>query len=495
MTAARQVAALLALRWQMLRSPRRRLAVAVAAVAGVAVVVLAASQAATLSAALPAVGPDALPLLLLVFVVVVLVGGVASGGGTEIVPSSHLVAFPVSAAAVFTASVVVSPLNFAWVMLVLGLVWVVAAAAPPDPLLAGGLLAGYVLVATVLALAASWWIVAVRATRRGRRATAALGLLLAGVGVAMALGGSLDEAVGASPLASVDTVLTQPTGVGVASLVATLALAVAVAVPLGARGTRAALARRDIAALPEGRALPRRNLPGRELWAVLAIDRAGVRRSAPIRRGLVLMVAGPGVAALVGGATWADLVIVPPLVAVGAALLFGINVMSLDGGGGLWLESTPRDVDMALLAKAWVTGEVVLLAVVATLLVVTVRLGPPPSASVAAAVGASGLVGVCLAVAVALRRSLRAPFKADLRSLRDAPAPPGAMLATALRLSLVAVVPAVLFGVAVRLPGVGVTAMVTALLLLATGGHLWRTRRLWRDPALRSSVVAKISLG
>ncbi|MGB9375188.1 MAG: hypothetical protein WCA82_13650, partial [Jiangellales bacterium] len=103
-TTTRQVRALLLLRWQMLRTSKAR--IGATAAAGVALGLLVGGTAA--AAAAPDVyvveAGSILPTVLLAFAVVTAISGIATGGGTEIVPAAHLVAFPVSPRAVFVGS-------------------------------------------------------------------------------------------------------------------------------------------------------------------------------------------------------------------------------------------------------------------------------------------------------------------------------------------------------------------------------------------------------
>jgi hypothetical protein len=203
----------------------------------------------------------------------------------------------------------------------------------------------------------------------------------------------------------------------------------------------------------------------------------------------------PGIAAAVSAPSWSDLVILPPLVAAGAALLFAINVVSLDGPGALWLESTPQSPAVALTSKAWATAEVVLTTVLMTMAVVTARLGAPQQPRLVLTLALSVLVGVVWAVALALRRSIRKPHKADLRSARDTPGPPTAMLAHAVRLTLFAIIPGTGFTLLLVAGPLWLLPAFAGVMVALAGLHMRRTWREWDSPSRRSLVVARVALG
>jgi hypothetical protein len=497
-TTARAVGALLTLRWQMLRTTRARIGATVAA--GVALGLLVGGTA--VAAAAPGTylveAGSLLPTVLLAFAVVTAVSGIATGGGTEIVPAAHLVAFPVPPRAVFVGSALLAPFNLAWTVQLLALVWVTSYVAPgaSGMLVALPLLLLFVATATALGLALSWWVTGVRETRRGRRASELATAAVVGLVGWLAVSGRLAQTLDASPLADLVVSFVAPDRRNTwLWLVGLLAVAV-LGTRAGFRATAWTLRRReDSAATGESSPVRRRRAPTGELRALVAIDRASVWRSRPIRRGVVVLGVAPGVAAVVGGMSWDDLAILPGLVASGAALLFGVNAFCLDGSGAAWLESTPRAARAAFASKARVTGEVVLVAVLMTILLGGLRAPSPPTLGEVTVVLAAAMAGTSWTVALAMRLSIRRPHKADLRGPRDTPAPPAAMTGYSARLAAMATLLGAAFAMVVRLdtpwPGLLLALALVALALR----HLLVSARVWADDRARAGVVTRVAFG
>jgi len=497
-TAVHQVRVLLALRWKMLRSVKARLAVVAGMGVAAGLILGVATVAGSLSREFEQGATVLLPALLATFIVLAVVGGLAAGGGTEIIPAGQLITYPISPRAIYLGSVALAPLNFAWAAQIVVLVGMVVYLATPRSAAPLGvlLLLTFAGTSTALGLAVSWFIVGIRQNQVGRWVTTSLGLLTVAVAILAALTGVLRALIENPLLINLAQSLTRPLSATALGWFAALALLSVTAATLGSQACNWSLRRRDV---PTGTQDSRRHLrrnPKSSAWReTVAVDRGSVWRSRPIRRGLVLMGLAPGVAAAVSAVGWEDLVVLPPLVAAGAALLFAINVLSLDGPGALWLESTPRSPALALASKAWVSGEVVLFTVACSMLVITVALGPPQQPRLALTLALSMAVGVVWAVALALRRSVRTPNKADLQSARDTPGPPAAMLAHAVRLTTFAIV-----------PGVGFTLLLVAgpwwLLLVFAAGmlglaalHVRHTWQDWSRPAWRALVVTRVARG
>lgn len=498
MSAGRQVLLLFGLRWRMLRSTRPRLVVTAAAGTTVGLLVGVGLVATSISREYEQTAQSLLPILLLAFVVISVLGGLAAGGGTEIVPSSQLVAFPVSPRAVYIGSVALAPLNFAWTVQMVVLVGLVVYVGDTwsTRTVASGLMLVFAAAATTGGLALSWWLAGLRQSRAWRIATNTIGIALIAGAIAAALAGQGLTLLRLPALNGLARQMFAPQPAAVVAWLIALALLTSAFVALGSRATAWSLTRRDEPSTQrEARTYPRRT-PHRSTWAAtLATDRASVWRSRPIRRGLVLMGVAPGVAAAVSASEWGDLVVLPPLVAAGAALLFSINVFSLDGTGALWLESTPRRPRTAFLAKGWASAEVIVAAVMMTIGVVVVRLGLPQTSRLLLTLVLSVVVGVTWATALALRRSIRSPHKADLRSARDTPAPPAAMLGHALRLTSFATLIGAGFTLFVALGPLWLTLAFAALMLAWAGVHLRRTARTWQSSTNRSIVVSRVALG
>ena len=228
----------------------------------------------------------------------------------------------------------------------------------------------------------------------------------------------------------------------------------------------------------------------------LAMDRASIWRSTSLRRGLLVLALLPGLAAAAAALDWSTLVLLPGLVAAGAGLLFGVNAFCLDGPGVVWLDSLPARPGVAFWAKAIVTAEVCLAAVVLTVLAGSLP-GRWPAANPAQAVAlaACALVTVLRVVATCMRLSVTRPHRADLRGPRDTPAPPGAMAAYSARLAVSTTLLAVLYSAAStsadwRLPG-----LLAVPFVLLSVRHVLASARLWQDPGVRARVVHVVAAG
>ena len=205
----------------------------------------------------------------------------------------------------------------------------------------------------------------------------------------------------------------------------------------------------------------------------------------------------PGAAAAGAQVPWSSLVVLPGLVAAGTGLLFGVNAFALDGPGALWLASLPRRPRCSPGPSCSCSAEAVLAAVVLTVLAGAARAprrARPPAELVAVVCSAAACTAVVLATGLQL--SVRRPHRADLRSPRDAIAPPGALAMASARLTL----PTAAVGVALarRPPPAGLVAPAAAG--PAGAGprpprSLRRSLRRWADPVVRARVVQVVSAG
>lgn len=495
---ARTIKALLRLRWQMVRRPRTRRLAAVGAGAVLGLLGAALVSGTQAGELLTAQVATVLAVMLLTFPVLAFLTGVAAGGGTEIVPSSQLVAYPISTNALFAGSVVLAPLNLplaVQALLILGLSSYLAGPGPTAALgLAGGL--GYVVAATLAGLALSWVFTGVRATWRGRRSTEAVGGALVALGVVLAAAGAVTTDGIADAFAVVVVGLLQPDATTRSLWVLGMA-AVAAAGVLGGRRAAAwsAMRREDKHTNREARRHRRRPRRDSTFLTVLRVDLASIWRSRPVRRGILLLTVVPGLATLVSPQPWDALLLIPGLLATGAALLFGVNAFALDGGGALWLESTPRSHLLAFTAKAVATGLVVTGVVVAAVAMAALRPRGDLSATTVAAFVLCIAASVVWAVAIGARQSLVRPFRADLRDPRDTPAPPLVMTVHSARLIAVQLAIGVAYLIAARLAAPAGLALLTVLALTPAGLHLWGSARRWLEPSSRCLVVMKVAAG
>jgi len=235
--------------------------------------------------------------------------------------------------------------------------------------------------------------------------------------------------------------------------------------------------------------------PRSDLAAALRIDHAGVWRSAPLRRGLVALPVAPALAAAAAGLDWYLVVLLPGLVTSGAALLFGVNAMSLDGTGAIWRASLPGSPRVLFVSRLLVIAEISLITCLGAVAVAAVRAPGAPTAAEVAAVLAAALTTTAQVVGHCAHWSVHRPYAATLRDARDQPAPPAAMAAYSARLAFVTTGTGLLLSALSRLdqPG-GVIAAAVAIGALAVRRTVAALDR-WDDPAVRSRVVATVAGG
>jgi hypothetical protein len=497
-SAFEQLTALARLRWAMVRGPRRR-----AAVLGVLASGLALSLGAFVVAnnAPRTYATDILilmPTLIFGFFVLSVMAAVAAGGGNELIPADQLVSYPMSARTQFLAGLLLTPINIAWSMQALLLVAAVGNLLPDlrtaAPALVGFLL--YIACATVAAQALGWVIIGVRQRRSGRRLTWGMAaVLLAGL-FFLVRSGRLVEVLDRSPAPALVIALLSA---GQARWWITVGLLVSVTVVAGFLGFHActwALTRRaDPTSQDESHSFRRRHGPLRPLREQIAVDRASVWRSAPLRRGALVLGILPGLATALAGLDWASIALLPGLVAAGAGLLFGVNALSLDGSGSVWRATLPSDPDGLLLAKAVVMAEVALITVGMAVAGAALRADGPPSAAAVTAIGASAAVAIAAVVTRGLRWSVTRPHRAELRGARDTPAPPGTMAAYSARLALRMTVTGGLFVIAAQASSVSVPVMLAVPFLIFSARSLVGTLRRWRDAEQRARVIVTVAYG
>ena len=246
---------------------------------------------------------------------------------------------------------------------------------------------------------------------------------------------------------------------------------------------------------PLARPVRRREPATSESRELLRVDRASVWRSPPLRRGLLVLAVLPVAAAALASLPWSSIALLPPLVASGAALLFGVNALSLDGSGAIWVSTLPHDPALVLRTKARVVAEVVSGAVLIVLVGAGVRASAAPDLVDLLSVLGASVSCVALVVASCMRLSVTRPHRAELRGARDTPAPPGAMALYSLRLASVTTCVGLVFSVA-TLADVWQFPVCVTMLLLAWSLWSWtRTRRLWEDPHVRVRVVTTVAAG
>jgi hypothetical protein len=442
MTALAQLRALVALRWTMVRSraARRGLTALAAcvplAILGGAVAARLVPQGSRFEAAIVT------PTIYLGFAVLAAVSPLTAGGGNELYPPEQLVAYPIRPATHFLTGLAVMPINLAWVSQLVILTAATSFVLPTEPvaLLAVPTMLAYVVLATAVGQAGSWLVAGLRQTANGRRATWATGVAAFVTVLAVTRTGHVTDVLDASP-----TVRVVVAEIAVADrhaygmwAVTTLALVLLATLALLAGNAACAWSLRrpgDKGALREARDVRPRPVHGTAFRELLAVDRASVWRSASLRRGAVVLGLLPGLVAFALGVQWSTLLLLPGLVASGAALLFGVNAFCLDAGGAVWLATLPHDPRLAFRSKAVVVAETslacVLLAVGAALL----RADSDPTRAQVVGLVSAVVATTVSVVGTSMRLSVERPHRADLRGRRDTPAPPGTMAVYSARMA------------------------------------------------------------
>jgi hypothetical protein len=419
---------------------------------------------------------------------------IASGGGRELISRDQAAPHPISPTTDHLGALLLAPLNIAWMIQA----WVLlgsAAYSTPLHLLAQTQIAMllWLVFSTSAGQVVAWTMEAVRRRPHGIAITRVLlVLLLLGAGLAQLSGNTTNL------LDRVPTVWFFEHALAGWSWRWLLVIAVLVggslaAIALGAVPAHLAAKRmpRDEARKETDQHEPR-PMPRTVRGMLIRIDRASVWRSVPMRRGVLVLAVGPGLVALFGDLQWAQMTILPGLVASGGALLFGVNAWCLDGRGALWRENLPAAPTVLFDARAVVLAEFLGVASMITVLVGALRAGVPTSYELAALVAA--LVVVTLqVVGAALRWSLKHPYPVDLRSARATPAPPAAMVGYSARLATSTTFTGLVFSGCAHVPDWRLSLIVAMPCVLWSGTRLARTRRRWEDPVTRALVVSTVA--
>jgi hypothetical protein len=496
----RQLGALLALRWQMLRTPGAKLGTLLAAVVAAWVLHQVVGGGEVVEQAVLATAIEIAPAAYLGFGLLALVAPLTAGGGHHVVPPGELVAFPVRATTHFFGGLLLAPLNLVWALQLLVLLALTSYLTLDGSFLVGATTtAAYVSCLTVAGQAAAWLVVGARQTRTGRRVVTALGGACAASVLLVLHTGSAGGILDRSPTGHVVRAVSAGGGADVGlwlSMTAGLLAATALGLVIGTWICSWSLRRpSDAWTLRYTSPVRRRDQRASPLRELVAVDRASVWRAPALRRGGLVLLLLPGAVAVTVPVPWESLVVLPGLVAAGAGLLFGINAFALDASGSVWLASLPVEPRLLVLSKLVVMTETVLAAVTAAALAGAVRAPAGPSGAQLAAVVGSALACTFVVVALSLSSSVRRPHKADLLGPRDAVAPPGALAASSIRLA----VPCALVGTLIASSSyVGVAwfpLVLAAPILLTALLSIMRSVRRWEDPVARARVVQVVATG
>jgi hypothetical protein len=500
MTAGRQLRALISLRWQMVRSRRARVGLTVLLTGVLLLLVGAALVGWSLPARITAPAAVLMPTAFAGFAVLAITAPLAAGGGNELFPADQLVGYPIHPVTSFLVSLVVAPLNLAWLSQVIVLIALTTGVTSRGPGIPIAILTtcAYVLLVTVVGQGVAWAVVGVRQSRLGRWSVWAFATVVgAGVVVVVRLGHTaavLDRLPTTAVVVTVlqggqDSYLKWFRGVG------ELLAVTAVAWYLGGRVCDWALRRPGSGRRRGDRSVRRRKAAPTALRGLLATDRSSMWRTTSLRRGALVLIFLPAAAAAGLGVSWRSLIVLPGLVAAGTGLLFGVNAFCLDASGGVWLASLPHRPALAAASKAWVLVETCLIAVAAVVLGAALRMSTAPTAAEFTALGTSTACCTLWVVATCMRLSVTRPHRADLRGPRDTPAPPGSMAIYSARLAT----STTLIGMIVS---VGAYAGVWELSLLAglpfalfATWSLLRTVNRFEQPQVRAMVVQTVASG
>ncbi len=429
--------------------------------------------------------------------VISMISAASSGGGRELLPRDQGVAFPVSPTSDHLGALLMAPLNIAWLLQSWAVLAMTAFVVGPHHLPAAQVpVLLWLAVATAVAQLVAWAVEWLRRGRQGqwmvRAVFTAAALAMAGLIVTDSLVPLLDRSF------TLEVLLAALHGrdgnwLPWAAANIRLLLAAAAAVVLGAAMAHALAGRpaREETRV-ESAVQSRRANPASDLAAVLRLDRAGVWRSVPLRRGFAVLAILPGLVAFASALEWHMLNVLPGLVASGGALLFGVNAWTLDARGALWRESLPVAPALAFTARVLVLLEVLLTAVALALVLAVLRAGPPTASQVVAVLCVSVVVTLQV-TAGAMRWSLRRPFAVDMRSARATPAPPLTMVGYSTRLALATTFTGMLFVATSRFPDWRLSVLVAVPFGLFSLLRLVRTASRWERPETRARVVTTVA--
>lgn len=435
-----------------------------------------------------------LPTAMVGFLGLAIAAAVASGGGRELLSGEDAVAFPVSPTTDHLGALLMAPLNISWMLQA----WFLLGAASyargtTDLVWLLVIVVLWLVTATTVAQVVAWSTEAVRRRPHGVAVVRTVGVALAVLVGWLQMSGRLFDVLDAVPtLHLVAAGLSGPSGRFWLVVLALLATTV-VALVLGGWGAHRAARRMPRDELKaESTSYPARRTPQSVLPMLVRVDRASIWRAVPMRRGMLVLAIGPGLIAVAGALQWANVVILPGLVVSGGVLLFGVNVWSLDGRGGLWRESLPVDALTVFRARSWVLAEWLLVASLITVGLASLRAGVPTSGELTAIVCVV-LVVTMQVVAVSMTWSVRRPFAVNLRSARATPAPPTVMVGYSAKLALSTTLTAMIFSSASwAMPWWAIMLLALPFLLWST--LRWhRASRLWADPTTRAGVVTTVA--
>ncbi len=498
-----QLWALLRLRWQMIRSGPLKMLV-IAAVAGPAVLILFGLLALRSAPEEQAFNiAVATPTFYVGFVILAVIAPLVSGGGYELFPPGQLVAYPIKPATVFRSTLVLAPVNLAWLLNVIALFVVTGFASGPITWAATSrslvVVGCFIAMATVIGHAVGWLVVGFRQSRPGRVATNIVGLGLVAAALMVLWTDNVVGALDKSPTRFVISGAIDGYALRYSSwltAIGVMTVATYGALRVGGWITSWTLRRSGAQAdRSSSRTMTRRETQTAAWRALVAVDHASLWRSTPLRRGTLVLLVVPGAVSALAGMSWQSLILVPGLIAAGAGLLFGINAFTLDSTGSVWLSTLPGWATPAYIAKSLVFLEVALMAVASALIGGSLRAQAAQAAAEVTAAISSAVACALVVVALGMRSSLRHPHRADLQSSRDTPAPPGVMAAQSIRFATVTTFTSLYFGL-LAITGEWWLPLLGAIpVALGAWIHWRKTMEAWLHPHVRAHVVTTVAGG
>ena len=435
-----------------------------------------------------------LPSAMAGFLALTVASAIASGGGRELISRDQASPHPISPTTDHLGALLLAPLNIAWMLQSWTLLGSASFAVPSRLLPAVQIvLVLWIVFCTASGQVLAWTMEAIRRGPFGIVITRGLLVLLGAAAAAVQVSGNTTRFLDRVPTLWVFTNALSGWSWRWAGTAGLILAGAVVAMVVGAVPAHLAAKRmpRDETRMETHQYQPRA-MPGSVRGVLIRTDRASVWRSVPMRRGVLVLAVGPGVVALFGDLQWAQMTILPGLVASGGALLFGVNAWCLDGRGALWRENLPASPTALFDARTWVLVEFLGVASLITILIGALRAGLPSPHELAALV-ATTVVITLQVVGGALRWSLKHPYPVDLRSARATPAPPAAMVGYSARLATCTTFTGLVFSGCARVPDWRLSLIVAMPCVLWSATRLVRTRRRWQDPVTRAMVVSTVA--
>jgi hypothetical protein len=420
---------------------------------------------------------------------------IASGGGRELISHDQAAPYPISPTTDHLGALLLAPLNISWMIQAWLLLGSVSYSVLPGKLVQAevGMLLWF-LMATALGQVVAWSMEAVRRCPAGIAISRCLLIAAGTAACVIQLTGNTTGVLDRVPTVWFFAGITSdPLTLRFWATILVLVLGTLAAVAAGAVPAHLAAKRmpRDEARMETDQHEPR-PMSRSVLGVLVRTDRASVWRSVPMRRGVLVLAVGPGLVAVFGDLQWAQMTILPGLVASGGALLFGVNAWCLDGRGALWRENLPASPTALFDARTVVLCEFLGVASLITILVGALRAGLPDGQEFAALV-ATLVVVTLQVVGASLRWSIQHPFPVDLRSARATPAPPAAMVGYSARLATCTTFTGLIFSGCAHVPDWRLSLIVAMPCVLWSATRLVRTRRRWEDPFTRALVVSTVA--